>query len=88
MRATVAGFDRIVRAHMSATRKQPYIKHRTGVFQQCALILPSSPDFSAAFASAFVPLLRACSAGDDGEGEEGGPGAGEEGDGKGEGERN
>ena len=73
---------------MSATRKQPYIKRRTGVFQHCALIPPSSPDFSAAFASASVPLLRACFAGDDGEGEDGGPGAGEESDGEGEGEGN
>ena len=45
----------------------------------------SSLGFSAAFASASASLLRACLAGDDGEGEEGCPGAGEEGDDEGEG---
>ena len=73
---------------MSITQKQPYIKRRTGFFQQCALISPSSPDFSAAFASASVPLLRACFASDDGEGEDSGPGVGEESDDEGEGEGN
>ena len=73
---------------MSATRKKPYIKRRTGVFQQCALIPPSSPDFSTAFTSASVPLLRACFASDDGEGVDGGPGAGEESNDEGEGEGN
>lgn len=38
--------------------------------------LPSSSDLSAAFASISAPLLRARLTGDDGEGEDGGPGAG------------
>ena len=45
----------------------------------------SSTDFSAAFASASAPLLRARLVGDDGEREDGGPGAGEESEGEGEG---
>ena len=45
----------------------------------------SSPDFSAAFASASAPLLRARLVGDDGEREDDGSGAGEESDGEGEG---
>ena len=85
-RATVAGFDRIARAYKSVTRKQPHIRHRTGVFEQCALISsPSSSDLSAAFASVPALLLRARLTGNDGEGEDGGPGAREEGDGEGEG---
>ena len=47
--------------------------------------LLSSPDLSVAFASASAPLLRARLAGDDGEREDGGPGAGEESDNEGEG---
>ena len=47
--------------------------------------LPSSPDLSAAFASVPVLLLRALLTSDDGEGEDGGPGAGEESDDEGEG---
>ena len=48
----------------------------------------SSPDFSAVFASASAPLLRACFAGDDDEGEDSSPGASEESDGEGKGEGN
>ena len=47
--------------------------------------LLSSPDLSATFISVSVPLPRARLAGDDGEREDGGPGAGEESDGEGEG---
>ena len=50
--------------------------------------LLSSSDLSAAFTSVSAPLLCACLAGDDGEREDGGPGAGEESDGEGEGEGN
>ena len=44
-----------------------------------------SSDLSAAFASVSVPLPCAHLTGDDGEREDGGPGAGEESDGEGEG---
>ena len=47
--------------------------------------LLSSPDLSAASASVSVKLSRVHLAGDDGEREDGGPGAGEESDGEGEG---
>ena len=47
--------------------------------------LLSSSDLSAAFAFVSAPLLCARLAGDDGEREDGGPGAGEESDGEGEG---
>ena len=49
---------------------------------------PLFPESSTSFASISVPLPRACLAGDDGEREDGGPGAGEESDGEGEGEGN
>ena len=45
-RATVAGFDKIARAYRSVTRKQPHIRRRTGVFEQCVLILLLSSQFS------------------------------------------
>ena len=45
----------------------------------------SSPDISVVLASALAPLLRACSTGDNGDGEDSSFGAGEEGDDEGEG---
>ena len=46
-RATVAGFDKIVRAYKSVTRKRPYKRHPTG-------LLNSAPSFS----FFFLRLLR------------------------------
>ena len=87
-RATVAGFDKIARAYRSVTRKQPHIRRRTGVFEQCVLILLLSSQFSPL---RLLLLQCRCSTRAPfaamGKEKTGGSGAREEGDGEGEGEK-
>ena len=80
-RATVEGFDRIARAHASATRKWAFKSGEAEASALCVpilLLLPLAPSPHPASPLSTPPLRR------HGEGENGGAGTREEGDGGGE----
>ena len=82
-RVTVAGFDKIARAHASATRKW-VLKRRRG--RGVCPVRISSPSSSSASPPHLAPPLSTPPLHRHGEGENGGAGTREEGDGGGEGQ--